>query len=348
MAFIMKKPFGTTKAGVPVELYTLDDGVVRVQVMTLGGTIVSIEAPDKHDVTADVCLGFASPQAYEEQTCYIGATVGRYANRIGNAKFALNGVEYSLYPNDGENHLHGGPHGFHTKVWKAEEESDALVLSCESADMEEGYPGRLSVRVRYTLVNGTLTLSYHAKSDRDTVVNLTNHAYFNLAGQGSGSILKHRIRINADRFTRVGAGAIPTGGLPEVAGTPFDFRTFTEIGAHIDDDIEDLRVTGGYDHNFVLNGGGFREAACVYDSESGRMLTVKTDLPGVQFYAGNSLDGTLCGKDSARYVRRSGFCLETQFFPDTPNHPEFPACVLRAGEDFHAKTSYTFSVVNEM
>lgn len=279
MAFIMKKPFGTTKAGVPVELYTLDDGVVRVQVMTLGGTIVSIEAPDKHDVTADVCLGFASPQAYEEQTCYIGATVGRYANRIGNAKFALNGVEYSLYPNDGENHLHGGPHGFHTKVWKAEEESDALVLSCESADMEEGYPGRLSVRVRYTLVNGTLTLSYHAKSDRDTVVNLTNHAYFNLAGQGSGSILKHRIRINADRFTRVGAGAIPTGGLPEVAGTPFDLRTFTEIGAHIDDDIEDLRVTGGYDHNFVLNGGDFREAACVYDPESGRMLTVKTDLP---------------------------------------------------------------------
>ena len=183
MAFIMKKPFGTTKAGVPVELYTLDDGVVRVQVMTLGGTIVSIEAPDKHDVTADVCLGFASPQAYEEQTCYIGATVGRYANRIGNAKFALNGVEYSLYPNDGENHLHGGPHGFHTKVWKAEEESDALVLSCESADMEEGYPGRLSVRVRYTLVNGTLTLSYHAKSDRDTVVNLTNHAYFNLAAR---------------------------------------------------------------------------------------------------------------------------------------------------------------------
>ncbi|MCI5924588.1 MAG: aldose epimerase family protein [Oscillospiraceae bacterium] len=348
MASIMKKPFGTTKAGVPVELYTLDDGVVRVQVMTLGGTIVSIEAPDRHDVTADVCLGFASPQAYEEQTCYIGATVGRYANRIGNAKFALNGVEYSLYPNDGKNHLHGGPHGFHTKVWKAEEESDALVLSCESADMEEGYPGRLSVRVRYTLVNGTLTLSYHAKSDRDTVVNLTNHAYFNLAGQGSGSILKHRIRINADRFTRVGAGAIPTGGLPEVAGTPFDFRTFTEIGAHIDDDIEDLRVTGGYDHNFVLNGGGFREAACVYDSESGRMLTVKTDLPGVQFYAGNSLDGTLCGKDSARYVRRSGFCLETQFFPDTPNHPEFPACVLRAGEDFHSKTSYTFSAVNEM
>ena len=348
MASIMKKPFGTTKAGVPVELYTLDDGVVRVQVMTLGGTIVSIEAPDRHDVTADVCLGFASPQAYEEQTCYIGATVGRYANRIGNAKFALNGVEYSLYPNDGKNHLHGGPHGFHTKVWKAEEESDALVLSCESADMEEGYPGRLSVRVRYTLVNGTLTLSYHAKSDRDTVVNLTNHAYFNLAGQGSGSILKHRIRINADRFTCVGAGAIPTGGLPEVAGTPFDFRTFTEIGAHIDDDIEDLRVTGGYDHNFVLNGEGFREAACVYDPESGRMLTVKTDLPGVQFYAGNSLDGTLCGKDSARYVRRSGFCLETQFFPDTPNHPEFPACVLRAGEDFHSKTSYTFSVVNEM
>ena len=348
MAFIMKKPFGTTKAGVPVELYTLDDGVVRVQVMTLGGTIVSIEAPDKHDVTADVCLGFASPQAYEEQTCYIGATVGRYANRIGNAKFALNGVEYSLYPNDGENHVHGGPHGFHTKVWKAEEESDALVLSCESADMEEGYPGRLSVRVRYTLVNGTLTLSYHAKSDRDTVVNLTNHAYFNLAGQGSGSILKHRIRINADRFTRVGAGAIPTGGLPEVAGTPFDLRTFTEIGAHIDDDIEDLRVTGGYDHNFVLNGGDFREAACVYDPESGRMLTVKTDLPGVQFYAGNSLDGTLCGKDSVRYVRRSGFCLETQFFPDTPNRPEFPACVLHAGEDFHAKTSYTFFVVNEM
>lgn len=324
MASIMKKPFGTTKAGVPVELYTLDDGVVRVQVMTLGGTIVSIEAPDRHDVTADVCLGFASPQAYEEQTCYIGATVGRYANRIGNAKFALNGVEYSLYPNDGKNHLHGGPHGFHTKVWKAEEESDALVLSCESADMEEGYPGRLSVRVRYTLVNGTLTLSYHAKSDRDTVVNLTNHAYFNLAGQGSGSILKHRIRINADRFTRVGAGAIPTGGLPEVAGTPFDFRTFTEIGAHIDDDIEDLRVTGGYDHNFVLNGGGFREAACVYDSESGRMLTVKTDLPGVQFYAGNSLDGTLCGKDSARYVRRSGFCLETQFSPIRRTIRNFP------------------------
>lgn len=348
MAVITKKPFGMTKAGAPVELYTLDDGVVRVQVMTLGGTIVSIEAPDKHGIMADICLGFASPQEYEEQTCYIGATVGRYANRIGNARFALNGVEYPLYPNDGKNHLHGGPHGFHTKVWKAAKESDALVLSCESADMEEGYPGRLSVSVRYTLTNGTLSLSYHAKSNRDTVVNLTNHAYFNLAGQGSGSILKQRIRINADRFTRVGEGAIPTGELPEVFGTPFDLRTFTEIGAHIDENTDDLHVTGGYDHNFVLNGEGFREAACAYDPQSGRMLTVKTDLPGVQFYAGNSLDGTLCGKDGARYIRRSGFCLETQFFPDTPNQAVFPPCVLRAGEDFRTRTSYTFSAVNKM
>ncbi len=289
MTRITKKPFGMTKAGVPVELYTLDDGMIRVQVMTLGGTVVSVEAPDKRGRMADVCLGFDSPQEYEAQTCYIGATVGRYANRIGGARFTLNGTEYLLYPNDGENHLHGGPHGFHTKVWNAAIDGDALVLSCESADMEEGYPGKLLVSVRYTLCGGTLTLSYHAKCDRDTVINLTNHAYFNLAGQDSGTVLDQCIRINA-----------------------------------------------------------FREAACAFDPQSGRMLTVKTDLPGMQFYAGNSLDGTLCGKNGTRYVRRSGFCLETQFFPDTPNQPSFPSCVLRAGEDFCTKTSYTFAAVNEI
>lgn len=348
MGYIKKETFGLSHSGIPVAIYTLSDEVIRVRVMTMGGTIVSIEAPDREGHMDDVCLGFDSPQDYEKQTCFIGATVGRYANRIGGARFSLGGREYPLYPNDGENHLHGGPGGFHTKIWEDCVDGDSLVLSYVSPDMEEGYPGNLSVSVRYTLKEGTLTLSYRAKSDKDTVVNFTNHAYFNLAGQKADTILNQHIRINADRFTRVKTGAIPTGELPAVAGTPFDLRQFTKIGAHIGDDDADLRVTGGYDHNFVLNGSGFREAARAYDPQSGRMLTVKTDLPGVQFYAGNNLDGSLTGKNGVRYIPHSGFCLETQFFPDTPNQPAFPSCILRAGDEFFTKTSYTFSAVNEI
>lgn len=349
MTRITKEPFGLTKDGGQVTLYTLDNGTVRVRIMNLGGTVVSVETPDRAGRLGDICLGFSSPAEYEAQTCFIGATIGRYANRIGNARFTLNGEEYVLCKNDGENHLHGGPTGFHTKLFDARTDGDTLVLSCKSADMEEGYPGTLSAELCCTLdERNTLMLAYRAVSDRDTVVNLTNHAYFNLAGHDSGDVLAQRIRINADRFTRVDAGAIPTGELPEVDGTPFDLRTFTAIGVHIDDDDSDLHMTGGYDHNFVLNGEGFREAACAYDPESGRMLTVKTDLPGVQFYAGNSLDGTLSGKDGARYIRRSGFCLETQFFPDTPNRPDFPPCLLRAGETFCTKTAYSFGIADQL
>lgn len=344
MTAITKAPFGVTKNGTPVEAYTMESETLRVTILTLGGTIAAIEAPDKNGNMADVCLGFDNVKTYEEHTCFFGALIGRYANRIGGARFTLNGEEYKLAENDGVNHLHGGPTGFHTKVWNARPQENSLVLTAASTDMEEGYPGNLKLEVVYTLNGSELTIRYLAVSDEDTVINLTNHAYFNLAGHDSGDVLSHVMQINADRFTRVGEGSIPTGELPDVTGTPFDLREGKRIGAHIDDENADLLTTSGYDHNFVLNGEGWKKAAFVTEETSGRTLTVYTDQPGVQFYAGNFITPGLIGKGKKEYVRRGGFCLETQVFPDTPNQPDFPTCVLKKDDVYTAKTTFVFGV----
>ncbi len=343
MTVIQSYIFGTAANGEPVRGFRLSNGKIEADIITLGASVQSIRVPDRTGAMTDVCLGFSDVNGYETQTCFIGAVVGRYANRIGGASFSLNGQTYSLAQNDGVNHLHGGPTGFHTKNWDADICGEALTLSCESADMEEGYPGKMTVRVTYTLTEtGGLSIDYDAQSDKDTVCSLTNHAYFDLSGGVCNTIGTHELKINADRFTRVDDGAIPNGELPDVAGTPFDFRDFHAIGERIDAQNSDLQTVGGYDHNFVLCGEGFREAAHVRCEETGIGMRVLTDRPGVQFYAGNSLDGSFVGKSGKPYGKRSGFCLETQSFPDSPNHPEFPCCILKAGARFASKTVYEF------
>lgn len=345
MTTVQTYQFGETADGRPVRGFQLSNDKMEVNVISLGASIQSIRVPDRNGRMTDVCLGFSDVAGYQTQTCFIGAVVGRYANRIGGASFSLNGKTYLLAKNDGVNHLHGGPTGFHTKVWDASVEGETVVFSCQSADMEEGYPGNMTVQVTYALTEaGGLSISYEAESDQDTVCNLTNHAYFNLSGGADDSILLHQMKINADRFTRVDGGAIPTGELPLVEHTPFDFRSFHTIGERIDDENSDLAAVGGYDHNFVIRGEGLREAACVRCEETGIQMRVISDMPGMQFYAGNSLDGSFIGKAGKPYEKRSGFCLETQFFPDTPNHPEFPSCVLKKGVRFASKTVYEFDL----
>ena len=343
--------FGRTKGGEAVEIYTLRNRRgAEARVMTYGAALVSLKVPDRAGRFEDVLLGFDDLATYESDTHYIGAVVGRYANRIARGRFTLNGVEYKLAVNNGENHLHGGLRGFDKVVWKARplntRAGSAVELTYVSRDGEEGYPGTLTVRVVYTLTEANeLRIQYSATTDRDTVVNLTNHAYFNLGGHNSGDILQHLLLINADRFTPTDAGSIPTGELRPVRGTPFDFKRPTAIGARIDQPDEQLKFGNGYDHNFVVNGraGVVRLAARATDPKSGRVMEVWTDQPGVQFYTGNFLEGTAPGKGGAVYGRRSAFCLETQHFPDSPNHPEFPTTVLRRGARFRSTTVYKFS-----
>jgi aldose 1-epimerase len=305
--------------------------------------------PDRNGASADVVLGFDSLAGYlANPSPFFGALVGRYANRIGHARFSLDGIEYHLDKNDGENSLHGGFHGFDKRVWTPRTLPDGgLQLDYRSQDGEGGYPGNLNVRVTYHLTdNNELRLDYTATTDKDTVVNLTNHAYFNLRGAGSGDILAHQLTLNADRFTPVDSGLIPTGELRAVAGTPFDFRKPVAIGAHIDQNDEQLRFGQGYDLNWVLNraGAGLSLAARVEEPQSGRVLEVYTTEPGVQFYTGNHLQGTIHGKDGKTYTRRSAFCLETQHFPDSPNKKQFPSAVLKPGQQFSSTTVYRFLV----
>ncbi len=354
MTAFKKQPFGKTASGEAVDLFVLTNkSGVEAAITNYGATVVSLKVPDRSGKIGDVVLGFDSLEGYLGKEPYFGAVVGRYGNRIAKGKFKLNGVEYSLPVNDGPNSLHGGIHGFDKKVWTARDASTpaapAVELTYISRDGEEGYPGTLTATVTYTLTDANeLRLDYTATTDKDTVQNITNHSYFNLAGQGEGDILSHEIMLNADKFTPVDATLIPTGELKDVKGTPFDFTTPTAIGARIDQKDEQLVRGKGYDHNWVLRGGGgsMVRAAQVYEPRSGRVLEVLTTQPGVQFYTGNFLDGANRGKGGKVYPHRGGFCLETQHFPDSPNHPDFPTTTLKAGEKFQSTTVFKFSTRN--
>jgi aldose 1-epimerase len=293
-----------------------------------------------------VVLGFDSVNGYVANPGpFFGAIIGRYANRIAHGQFKLDGKTYTLPKNDGDNTLHGGPEGFDKVVWKAEPIKNGVELRHVSKDGDEGFPGTLTAVVQYTLTDATLHIDYSATTDKDTVVNLTNHSYFNLSGQGNGTILHEELKLDASRFTPVNANLIPTGVLEPVAGTPFDFRKLTVIGARINDNNEQLHKAGGYDHNWVLDkpAGQLGEAAEVYDPKSGRVLTVLTTQPGIQFYSSNFLDGSITGKDGKAYIHRGALCLETQHFPDSPNHPKFPSAELKAGQRYHQITEFKFS-----
>ena len=347
-----KKPFGKTPDGQPVDLYVLTNkNGVEAAITNYGGAVVSLKVPDRNGKFADVVLGYDSLDGYVNDKSYFGAIVGRYGNRIGHAQFSLDGKTYTLAKNNGENSLHGGIKGFNKAVWAAKElpakNGQSLELTYPSKDGEEGFPGNLHVRVVYTLTDSNeLKIEYSATTDKKTVVNLTNHTYFNLAGPGSGDILGHQLVIEADKFTPVDASLIPTGELRDVLGTPLDFRKATAIGARIDQDDEQLKLGHGYDHNFVLRraaGAPISLAARVVEPNTGRVLEVWTTEPGVQFYTGNFLDGTARGKGGLTYARRSAFCLETQHFPDSPNQPKFPSVVLNPGEKYSTTTTYKFT-----
>jgi aldose 1-epimerase len=342
---VTKQPFGKTPDGTSVDVYTLKDGALEARIITYGGIVISLKVPDKSGKSADVVLGYDSLDGYLAKSPYFGAIIGRYGNRIAGGKFTLDGKTYSIPPNDGPNALHGGPRGFDKVVWKAKQIPHGIELSHVSPDGDQGFPGTLSAVVRYTLDGKDLKIEYSATTDKKTVLNLTNHSYFNLAGQGNGDILKHEVKLNAGRFTPVNDVLIPTGELATVQGTPFDFRKSTAVGARINDDNEQLRRGKGYDHNWVLDSGGGKlaEAAEVYEPTTGRVMQVWTDQPGVQFYTGNFLDGTITGKDGKVYEQRSALCLETQHFPDSPNHPNFPSTELKPGQKYHTVTIYRFS-----
>jgi len=340
------EPFGQTSDGTPVDVFTIRNtkGMV-MRVTNYGGIITSLMAPDHSGRFADVVLGYDSLASYVRDNPYFGALIGRYGNRIAKGRFTLNGVEYTLATNNGANHLHGGLKGFDKVVWKAEQVNDrALLLSYVSNNGEEGYPGTLYAKVTYTLTDSNeIQIDYSATTDMATVANLTHHSYFNLAGKGD--ILGHELTILADQYTPIDAGLIPTGELRDVSGTPFDFRTPTPIGARISGADEQLQFAGGYDHNFVLNkmDNSLTLVARVVEPTSGRMMEILTTEPGLQFYSGNFLNGTNIGKGGVPYQFRTGFCLETQHFPDSPNKPQFPTTLLEPGKTYTSRTVYRFS-----
>ncbi len=348
---IEASPFGKMPDGRSVEVYTLKNGPLTVRITDYGGRIVSVLAPDTQRKSPPTwCSASRHWPEYLKDASFQGAIIGRYGNRIAKGQFTLDGKTYSLPRNNGENHLHGGPEGFYTKLWtpavRHEKGGDVLELTYTSPDGEQGYPGTLSAKVVYSLEEGgRLRLDYSATTDKPTVVNLTNHSYFNLAGEGSGPILGEEIQIEADKFTPVDETLIPTGELKPVAGTPFDFTKPTAIGARIEQKDPQLVIGKGYDHNFVLRGpmGTLRLAARVVDPKSGRALEVLTTEPGLQFYSGNFLDGSFSGKSGKPYTLRSAYCLEAQHFPDSPNEPTFPSVVLKPGETYRQTTVYRFT-----
>lgn len=349
---ISKSDFGKTKDGSPVEQYTLKNANgVEVNVITYGGRITSLKVPNKDGKLENVVLGHDTMEGYlRDDNPFFGALIGRFGNRIAKGKFTLNGKEYTLATNDGSNHLHGGVNGFDRVIWKAEPmegtENSSLKLTYLSKDGEEGYPGNLNVTVVYTLTkDNALEVSYEATTDKATVVNLTQHAYFNLTGDFSKTILDHVVEINADTYLPVDETLIPTGEIRKVEGTPFDFTSAKQTGKEINADNEQLKRGQGYDHCWVLNGdkGTMRFAASAYDKTSGRFMEIYSEEPAIQFYTGNFLNGTLPMPNGGTYAHRTGFCLETQHYPDAPNQKDFPSTVLEPGETYATKTIFKFS-----
>ena len=347
---IEKRSFGNVD-GKEVWLFTFKNSSgMKASITNYGATVVTLLVPDRNGKLEDVVLGYDKLEGYLEDSPYFGAIVGRYGNRIAKGRFSINGQEYKLATNNNENHLHGGIKGFDKVVWDAEtvEEGNSigLKLTYLSKDNEEGYPGNLKVTATYWLTeDNELKIDYYATTDKATPVNLTNHSYFNLAGQGNGTILEHELMLNADRFTPVDASLITTGELQPVAGTPMDFRTPIKIGARIDNDDQQIKYGGGYDHNWIINkqNSPLALAAKLFEPSTGRVMEVLTTEPGIQFYSGNFLDGSLTGKDGKVYKYRYGLCLETQHYPDSPNKPEFPSCILEPGKTYQTTTVYRFS-----
>jgi aldose 1-epimerase len=343
-ATVTKAAFGTTPYGTAVDLYTLTSDAVEARIMTYGARIVSIKTADRDGKMGDVVLGYSALDGYlADGSTYFGAVVGRYGNRIANGSFKIDGQEYHVPINNNGQSLHGGTMGFDKLVWQAHVIAGGVEMTLVSKDGDQGFPGTLTAHVRYSLHHNALRIDYSVSTDKTTVVNLTNHAYFNLAG--SGTILGHELTLPADHYTPVTKVLIPTGELPTVEGTPFDFRKSTAIGARIGQENEQLKIAGGYDHNWVLRGknGEIKTAARVYEPASGRVLTVTTTEPGVQFYSGNFLDGTKFGKAGESHAKNSGLCLETQHYPDSPHQPSFPTTLLKPGETRHSMTTFTFS-----
>ena len=346
---VKKELFGTLQNGENIYSYTLtNNNGMSATIINYGATVVNLHVPDKNGKIEDVILGYDSLSSYVKGASYFGGIVGRYGNRIAKGKFTLDGKEYQLPTNNGVNSLHGGTIGFNKRVWEAKElNGSTLQLTYVSPDGEEGYPGTFTLTVTYSLTDKDgLKIDYKATTDKPTILNPTNHCYFNLTGNPNNTILNHILMINADKFTPVDSTLIPMGQLEDVANTPMDFRKPTEIGKRINDDFQQLKFAGGYDHNWVLNNynGSVREAATLYDSTSGILLKVLTDQPGIQFYSGNFLDGKDKGKDGIYYKFRTGLCLECQHFPDSPNEKNFPSVVLKPGETYTQTTVYEFSV----
>jgi aldose 1-epimerase len=347
-----RDPFGHAPDGSAVERFTFSNVEgIELRVVTYGGIIVSLRTPDRDGHLDDIVLGHEDVDGYVRSASYFGALIGRYGNRIARGRFTLDGVEYQLVQNDGKNHLHGGTRGFDKVVWTAEPFAEngarGLRLRYRSGDGEQGYPGSMAAQVRYTLTDqNELIIDYEATSTRPTPVNLTQHTYWNLAGRAAEHVMAHELMIDASHVTPVDSELIPTGALTSVADTAFDFRTPRPIGARIDDGDEQLRYAGGYDHNFVLNrsGNGVSRAARLFEPTTGRVLDIHTTEPGLQFYSGNFLDGSIRGKAGRVYRHRGGLCLETQHFPDSPNQPHFPSVVLRPGTEYRSRTVYAFSV----
>lgn len=349
-AGVSSSPFGKLPDGTAVSLFTLkNENGMTMTVMNYGGIITSLTAPDKNGQFEDIVLGYDSLSGYLKSSPYFGALIGRYGNRIGTGKFTLDGKSYQLGQNNNGNHLHGGPNGFDKRFWNIEEHpvanGAALKLTYTSKDMEEGYPGNLNTQVIYHLTDSNeLKIFYEATTDKPTIINLTQHTYFNLSGNTKADILQHELYINADKFVPVDKTLIPTGELKNVSETPFDFKTPTAIGSRIDKKDQQLEFGQGYDHCWVLNTAGdtTKVAATLHDPSTGRVLSVRTSEPGIQFYSGNFLDGSITGKYSTVYNKRYGLCLETEHFPDSPNQKSFPPVVLRPGETYRTQTVYTF------